>query len=408
MTMMKNNTKIRELKYTKVFTETLKAIKEGKRYIIHEGGSRSTKSISMLQVLFLIAMNNDNVNIVVCMKELTRIKDTIYMDIEDLIEPVLLRNNPNVKWEVSKNRYVFKNGSRIKFVGAKDTERIKGIKSDIMWIDEANSLSRSVFNQITLRNSKCIILSYNPSGDLRWINDIKNRKKDVTFTMNSTYKDNPFLPQEQIDDIEFLQHTDPAEYQIYALGIPAPDRTSVYTKWTEVDSIDKNKFIGYIYGLDLGNTTALVRVWYTLDKKEILLEELIYGRDSNGSSYSTSSLIQKMLQLNVEKNLPLVSDIMPMVTQDILKAGFNLYNATKYNNVIQGINLMKTKKIYVLKNSTNIINENILYKYRDNNGHLSDTPIKENDHIMDAIRYAVIYIDKYIANKPSMPYRFSL
>jgi phage terminase large subunit len=120
-----------------------------------------------------------------------------------------------------------RNGNTIIFRGLDDIERVKSIASITqIWIEEASEISEEAFNQlnIRLRNRRetynnQIILTFNPISQKHWLKKrFFDTKDDDVFTMKTTYKDNPYLPEENIKELEKLKDTSPYYYQVYCLG----------------------------------------------------------------------------------------------------------------------------------------------------------------------------------------------
>jgi phage terminase large subunit len=83
--------------------------------------------------------------------------------------------------------------------------------------------------------------------------------------------------------------------------------------------------------------------------------------------------------------------------EEFKKAGFNVFTSNK--SVKDGIDFIKTCKIYSNTENVNINKEVLSYCYKqDKDGNIFDEPIKFNDHAMDAIRYAIYSHSK---NKPT-------
>lgn len=129
-------------------------------------------------------------------------------------------------------RIVFRNGSEIIFAGLDDVEKLKSIY-DItgIWIEEASEITETDFNQLDIRlrgKTICyqqIIITFNPISILHWLKrrffDCENlpaKDRAKIRTHRSTYKDNRFLPKENIDVLEAFKYTDPYYYSVYCLG----------------------------------------------------------------------------------------------------------------------------------------------------------------------------------------------
>ena len=374
-----------------VFEKNWNAINTPIRYISNIGGSRSTKTVSLCQIIILKAITEKNLIINVFRKALTTTKRTVMKDFKEVL------NNLNIKNLYTENKtessYKFTSGSTITFYGADDDHKLRGLKTDIAWLNEATEFQYDDFQQIAMRTTQKIILDYNPSIMSSYLYELP---EDKTITIHSTYKDNPFLSKEQIDTIEGYKFTDENYYKIFALGKRANSKENVYSEWNVVKT--KPDYLNdFIYGLDFGFThpTALIKIWYNADEKinELYLEEVIYE-----SNLTSTELINKMRQLNVDKTKAIIADYArPEIIKDIRNAGFRCIDAIK--DVKDGINNVKTFIIYINEFAVNIIRENNLYKYKKINGEIVDDIIKLNDDAMDAIRYGVFYIKKFMKKK---------
>ena len=116
----------------------------------------------------------------------------------------------------TENTYRFTNGSIVEFFSVDDAQKLRGRKRDIVFANEANELSFEEFQQLNMRTTKKFILDFKPSDNYSWIYDLKNKNNSILI--KSTYKDNPFLEDTIIKEIENLINVDEGYYRIYALG----------------------------------------------------------------------------------------------------------------------------------------------------------------------------------------------
>ena len=59
-------------------------------------------------------------------------------------------------------------------------------------------------------------------------------------------------------------------------------------------------------------------------------------------------------------------------------------------SILHGIDLMKRHKLFITKDSENILNEFQSYKWKmDKDGNLLDAPEDKDNHSIDAIRYVI-------------------
>jgi phage terminase large subunit len=112
------------------------------------------------------------------------------------------------------------NGSYIELISCNDIGRLKGLKRDILFINEANHIAYDAFEQLDMRTSKYVFLDYNP--DCRfWLHKkvIPTLKEGDFVLVKSTYKDNPFLSEGEIKAIERIRlSNDENKWKVYGEG----------------------------------------------------------------------------------------------------------------------------------------------------------------------------------------------
>jgi phage terminase large subunit len=189
----------------------------------------------------------------------------------------------------TENTYLI-NNTLIEFFSIDDAQKRRGSKRDILFVDEANELSSEDFFQLNIRTTQTVYLGFNPSEQF-WYNDQLQNRDDITI-IHSTYKDNPYLNEEQVNEIERLQFTDKQYYQIYALGEFAGHVDLIYT-YIPVDDIPTFGAKLVALGLDWGysnDPTALLEVWIWNDA--LYFNELLYER-----SLTNQDIINKLNEL---------------------------------------------------------------------------------------------------------------
>jgi phage terminase large subunit len=374
---------------TIVFEKNFDALhNNGVRFIVNQGGSRSSKTYSLCQLIIIYCLQNEDKVVSIIRKTFPSLRATVMRDFFEVLKNLDIYDRSS--HNKTENIYTFPNGSMAEFFSVDDEQKIRGRKRNIAWINEANELWSEDFQQLNFRTSEKIILDYNPSDSDSWIYQLPIDEKIV---IKSTYKDNPFLEDSIKRQIEDLKNTDEILYQIYALGEQATSRENVYSRWEVLDS-KPERFQNYLYGLDFGyqHPTALIKVWYF--ENEIYLEQVIY------ESYLTSNdLVNRMNQLDISKSIEIVCDYArPEMIQELRLEGFYCLNANK--SVDKGINAVRTSKIYVHSQSKDIIRENKNYKHKKINGDIRDKEVaKRHDDAMDAIRYAVIWVKSYSSHE---------
>jgi phage terminase large subunit len=376
-----------ELKATNVFQRNYEAFfRDDIVYIKNEGGSRSSKTYSITQLLIIWALKNPNKIISVIRKHTTTVKNTIMkQDFIPMLKDMGLYKKDS--FNMTDATYTFDNGTIIEFYGADDDQKLHGRRRDVAWLNEATELLWDDFKQIAMRTTGKIIIDYNPTAPTSFLYELPEEK---TVKIHSTYHDNPFLTKTQMDFIEDLKRTDPTGYQIYALGKRGIAKENVYKLWNRVK--EKPVYLkNFIYGIDFGfsHDTALVKIWYDTDTMKVFIEEMIYA-----PKMTSGDIVEEMDRLGIDKDISIVADYArPEIIHDMRMSGYTVIEADK--SVKAGINSVRQFDICICENALNIKKENELYKYKKVGDVITEDPIKKYDDAMDAIRYALHYVKTY-------------
>jgi phage terminase large subunit len=381
-----------QINSTVIFEQNFDALQDlSIRFIINQGGSRSSKTYSLCQVLIVYCLQNPNKVVSIVRKTFPALRATVMRDFFEVLKDLELYEKSS--HNMSENIYRFANGSIVEFFSVDDEQKVRGRKRDIGWCNEANELWFEDFQQLNMRTETKMIFDYNPSDSSSWLYELP---KDESVLIKSTYKDNPFLPESIIRQIEDLARTDEALYQIYALGEKAISKTNIFNTW-EFITQKPERFKNYVYGLDFGynHPTALMRVYWC--EGDIYIEPVLYE-----SYLTTSELIERFKQLKIENTVDILADYSrPEIIAEMQNSGYNVNNANK--NVKSGLNAVKTFKVWC-KQDENLKKEYENYKWKKIGDNITDEPVKLYDDAMDAVRYAVMFIkemyftdDSYIA-----------
>lgn len=366
---------------TPVFHKNYDALlNDGYRFIVNVGGTRSSKTYSLSQLLIIYCLQNPNKVVSIVRKSFPALRATVMRDVISVLQDLDLYKQDN--HNKTENIYTFPNGSKIEFFSVDDEQKIRGRKRDILWANEANELNFEEFNQLNFRTTEKLFFDFNPSMQYHWLYDII--LKPETIKIHSTYLDNPFLEERIVKEIEGLKEVDEAYYKIYCLGEQAVGKTTIYSHPQEYDGdVD---FDFWVYGLDFGFThpTALIQIG--IKDENLYVREVLY---QNG--LTASDLINTLLQMGIDKNIPMICDYArPEIITDLRRNGFNCINANK--NVREGIDFIKSKKLFIHKDSINTWKEIRNYKYKSNGDIITEEPIKLYDDAMDAMRYGGLYL----------------
>lgn len=293
----------------------------------------------------------------------------------------------------TEHLYSYPSGSYMEFFSVDNAAKVRGPGRDILFLNEANIVSFETFRQLLIRTKKCIFIDYNPADEFHWIYDKVLTRPDCKF-IQSTYLDNPFLPIEQVREIESYRETDENFWNIYGLGERGHSEGVIFTHW---QMFNEHVVGNTVYGLDFGynNPCALVEV--TDRDKNLYVKELIYQ-----SKLTTTELVT-MLKDTIPLGSRIFADHEPDRIAEINAAGFNCVPANK--DVKTGIDFLKSRKLYIHAGSVNALKEIKSYKYKSKLK--IEDPVKLNDHAMDAMRYGAIALKDTgpSVGFPSYPFR---
>lgn len=339
----------------------------------HIGGTRSGKTYAVLQFLIVKAIENKE-TITIVRKTIPSLKRTVIKDFKDILQGLNIWQDEN--YNITDRIYNLYD-STIQFLSTDDADKLRGIKSTILFIDEASEIDEESYFQLSIRTSGKIILAYNPTvSPYHWLRTMPEVERYVT-----TYKDNIYLPKEMVDAIENLQHTNEKYWKIYGKGEFAPDDKAIF-QFDLCDSIDAD-FVGFGIDFGMSDPTALCAVYKNSDT--IFLEELIYEK-----GLVTNDIVAKLNSLDIQKSEEIWGDSAePRLIEELYRSGFNIKPVVKGKDSIKfGIGVMQNYKIQILKTSQNLINEMYAYQYStDKHGYTTDTPEGGLDHLIDAARY---------------------
>ncbi len=346
---------------------------------VHQGGTRSGKTYSIVQRLCELCYKcrGAGLTIAIVRKTYPALKSTVLKDFEE----ILLNNewydeNNHNKTDQIYNLF----GNRVEFFSLDQPQKVRGRKRNVLYCNEANELTKEDFFQLRVRTDWKIILDYNPSDPFHWIYSDVLTREDVAF-FKTTYKDNPFLSQVQVDEIERLKVADPDYWRVYGEGERATNRLAIFVgnKGTVPEGA---KLIGY--GLDWGFTndpTALVSVHQS--GTDLYITELLYAR-----GLTNNDIIAKLDELEIPKREYIIADSAePKSIETIKRAGYLIKPSKKGPDSIRnGIDILRKHTLHY--SGDNIEKEFHTYKWKtDKEGNAINAPEDKNNHALDAARY---------------------
>ena len=366
---------------TNIYNKVDNAVKKGFTTISAQGSSRSSKTYNILIWLIIYLLQNPNTRLSIVRATLPALKGSVFIDFKEILYKMEIFEEKALN--KSEFIYTLPNGSWVEFFSTDSEQKLRGRKRDVLYVNEANELKFIEWQQLKMRTTKFAIVDYNPSfSDDHWLCELNKDKRTHHFI--STYKDNPFLEQTIIDEIESLQHKNKSLWQVYGLGQQAMIEGLIFEKFELVEEIPhwaKKRGLGMDFGYTQ-DPTAIVEC--AVVDNDLYINEICYK-----TKMLASDIINELKPLKM-KVISESAD--PRLIQEIANAGVLIYPVQKYQgSVMGGITKMLEMNIKITKNSLNAIKEFKNYTYeQDKDGKWLNEPIDAYNHIIDSVRYYVL------------------
>ena len=370
---------------TYVYKENLSAWLFGYRIIANKGGTRSGKTYSIVSLFISVAATSRKKRTIDIVSEsLPHLKRGAMNDMDEILKNEGMTEGIDYKENRSDHTFEFRSGTTIRFFSADNWGKVKGSKRDVLFLNECNRLPYEPYRQLSVRTTECIFLDWNPDSEF-WYEIKGLQTREGTIEVHSTYKNNPFLSESQIIEIESNKN-DTEWWKVYGLGQTGRPQGVVYTRWKQVPEIPQNAvFIGR--GLDFGFTndpTGIVDV-YKLNGK-LWLDEICYRKSM------TNDIIADRL-----RGLPgdtIADSAEQKSIIEIRNYGIRKIEPAQKgaDSVRAGIQILQRYELMVTQRSLNLIYELRNYKWKEDRitGNLLNEPIDKFNHALDAVRYVAL------------------
>lgn len=366
---------------TDVFSLNLNS---SKAIIINQGGTSSGKTYSILQCLFVHALQDDGAIITVAGQDIPNLKVGALRDAQMIVSNSLPLQSYIKDYNKSDRIYTFTNGSIIEFKSYDDWQDAKSGKRDYLFLNEANGVSKNIWDELFMRTRKKAYIDYNPNAEF-WVHRELIGREFVDLII-SDHRHNTFLEQSIHDKIESIE--DDELWKVYARGLTGKLEGIIFRNYNVVPTIPEDaKFIGI--GLDFGFTndpSAIVEVYQL--SGELFINELTY------ETRLTNSDIDKRLQdIGISKYKDIIADSAePKSIADLTNYGWNVYPAIKgKDSVRNSIDILKRYKLNVTQRSVNLKKELNGYKWKQTKGgEMLNEPVDLMNHAIDALRYVAL------------------
>lgn len=371
------------MKVTNVFDRNNKAYCDGYRYIVNKGSTRSSKTYSQLQLLYLIArLSKKARTISVVSESIPHLKKGCIRDFKEMLKAENDWNKGD--WNATDNIYRI-NNSIIEFFSADSVGKVHGPARDILYLNECINIEYEIFRQLAIRTTETIFMDCNPSFEF-WLDD-KILTQPEAILIHSTYKDNGFLTVAQVREIE-SNKDDRDWWRVYGEGLTGNLRGSIIQNWTIVEAMPaeyKKRWIGLDFGFT-NDPTAIVDI--RLSEGKLWIDELLYA-----TGIDNMMIAELLAAADIPRDTPIVADSAePKSISEIRSRGWRIEPAIKGRDSINtGLAILNRYPKQVTERSLNVIREYRNYKWQtDSFGEPINIPIHRYNHSIDAQRYVCL------------------
>ena len=355
------------------------------RIILLQGGTRSGKTYATIYFLIDFCLLYTGMEIDLVRDTFTALKATAWKDFKDVLLSLDLYHD---KYHNKTDHTYELKGNIISYYGADTPDKIHGRSRDILWINEAHQFPQETIDQLFPRTRYRIIADYNPALGLEhWLDPYIEKHPPLV----TTYKDNPFLTQSQIEDIE-SRKSNQYWWTIYGSGERANRQGAIFTNWTQGDF---DTSLPYVYGQDYGfsvDPTTLIKVAVDNNQKVVYLHEEYYGVDKLG----TDDLFKLNSRLISKPTDVIVGDShgqQNRLVEDLRRKGLNIKPCTDYcRGASEMIPSATNYKIIITPTSHNLRKELSNYIWNDKK---AGVPVDAFNHALDGFLYGFAFLTKH-------------
>lgn len=366
-----------EIKLTNIFRRNLQAYNNGAKLVINQGGQGSSKTFSVLQLLYLLAKHHGPKKITIASYALPHLKSGVMPDFDKILAS--FGENPGLLKNKSENTYQI-GDSVIEFFGIEgNVAKAHGPRRDILFINECNrKITYEVFDQLNTRTQGCTFLDFNPDTEF-WLHEKVLPYFEHTL-IKSNFTDNPYLPEKERQNILMKRDKPGFEmwWRVYGLGELGRLEGAILGNW-RYGEFDTSLPFGY--GLDFGYNDPDAMVKVAIDKKR----KIIYAHEVIYKSGNSAEDLGKLLQAYCKTTERIIADAADARMISTLRKSFNISPVNKAKwTVAEALKMMQDYEIIITEGSHNLAKELNNYVWNDKKAGI---PIDDFNHLIDAMRY---------------------
>ena len=364
-----------------ITTATKKISQLTKRLRGLQGGTSAGKTIGAIEYLIDLSQTDEVPTLTSIVSEsFPHLRRGAMRDFESIMKVQGYWNDE--LYDKTNSVYTFETGSKIEFFSVEQSEKVRGARRDRLFINEANNIKFSAFEELEVRTKDFIILDWNPVSEFYWHTEIIGKRTDAE-QITLTYLDNEGLSKDIIDSIE--QRRERSNWwRVFGLGLLGEHEGKIYRDWQIIDEIPHEAKLER-YGVDFGysnDPTAIIALYYY--NGGYIVDEITYQKGLSNKQIAD-------ILLNKEKQLVIADSAEPKSIDEINSYGVPISGAEKgKDSVSHSIQMVQEQRISMTSRSLNVIREYRNYLWQtDKQGKVLNIPEDHFKHSMDAIAYAL-------------------
>ena len=388
-----------------------------------KGSRRSKKSKTMALWVIYHMMKHKDANTLVVRKTYRTLKDSCFTELKWAVKRLGVEHLWDFKESPLEAKYI-PTGQKIYFRGLDDSLKITSVTVEVgvlcwMWIEEAyeitkeddfDTLAESMLGDCPDNLWKQITLTFNPWSDRTWI---KARFFDVEdpdiLAITTNYTCNEWLSPDDKKVFEDMRIKNPRRYRVAGLGDWGVVDGLVYENWKEqsftlISQKEYNDMpevrrpknpvfrdgLDSAFGLDFGYTndpTALFCGFLSLSEKKLYVWDELYQK-----GMSNKAIHNEIVRMGYVKEKITADSAEPKSIDELRGLGiFRISGAKKgRDSVNNGIQWIQDLEIIIHPRCVNFLTEISTYQWKkDKFDRKLNEPEDDNNHLMDAMRYAL-------------------
>lgn len=382
-----------------------------KKILCVQGSQGAGKTYGILMLIINYALSGYGREVIIASAELTKMRLTVIKDFKKIMRSFGVYEPDKF---LAETLYKTPGDGFIKFIGLDKEDLGKGLRADVVFLNEANKTNFETYRELTSR-ARRVVLDYNPNSYF-WAHDEVIPRPDCGF-LKLTFEDNEYISPEERDEILMYKtkaYDDQGnvispywhnKWVVYGLGEIGGVQGRVFSHFKGISFSEYIKIpVEPIFAVDWGT----VDPWAILEGKYKdgnmyyhglnYLSENQWRQRMEGERDDAGIVTWMFNRLGIPKTSTIVCDNNRREKIIALRrAGWDYaIEAPKPpGSILDGIDLMQNLNVFYTTNTKEFEYETLNYRFdTDRAGNALEKPVDADNHYMDAARYRALYGQK--------------